>query len=341
MKRLRVLAITHESLVPPATASEAEIERAPWKMDFDVIRALRSLGHEVLVKGIGGELAEIREPIEQFDPHIAFNLLDHFDGEILFDQNVVSYLELVGMPYTGCNPRGLILARDKALSKKILTYHRIPVPEFAVFRRGRKVRRPKRLEFPVIVKSLLEQASAGISQASVVHNDEALAERVSFIHDRIGTDAIAEQYIDGRELYVGLIGNSRVQVFPVWELVFGNMSERAPRIATAKVKFDVEYQKERKIENAEAELPDEVATKIQKVAKRVFRRLDMNGYARIDIRLSADNVPYVLEANPNPQIAWRDEFAESAEKAGMEYSALIQRILNLGLSWQPRRTKVD
>lgn len=341
MKRLRVLAITHESLVPPDSATSEEVESAPWKMDYDVIQALRGLGHEVLVQGIGSELAGIREPIEKFKPHIAFNLLDHFDGEILFDQNVVSYLELMGVPYTGCNPRGLILARDKALSKKVLTYHRIPVPEFAVFRRGRKVRRSKRLQFPLIVKSLLEQASAGISQASIVHNDDALAERVAFVHDRIGTDAIAEAYIDGRELYVGMLGNARVQVFPVWELVFGNMSARAPRIATAKVKFDVEYQKERKITSAEADLPEDVAVRIQKVARRVYRRLDMNGYARIDLRLSAEGHPYVLEANPNPQIAWRDEFAESAEKAGIEYPTLIQRILNLGLAWQPRRTKVD
>ncbi len=340
MRKLRVLAITHESLVPPAEATEDEIEKAPWKMDYDVLKTLNELGHDVKTLGMSNELAPIREAIEEFDPHIAFNLLDEFDGEILFDQNVVSYLELLGVPYTGCNPRGLILGRDKALSKKLLLYHRIPVPDFAVFRRGIRVRKPKRLAYPVIVKSLIEQASAGISQASIVSSDEALAERVRFVHSKIGTDAIAESFIKGRELYVGILGNKRLQVFPVWELLFGNMAENAPRIATAKVKFDIEYQKQQEIMSAEAEgIPEETLKQIQKLCKRVYRVLDLNGYARIDLRLREDGKPFVLEANPNPQIAWRDEFAESAEKAGLSYPELIQRMLNLGLRWQPRRSR--
>ena len=340
MRKLRVLAITHITLVPPDHATEEELERAPWKMDYDVIRTLEELGHEVRTLGLGHELSPVRETIDEFRPHIAFNLLDEFDGEILFDQNVVSYLELLGVPYTGCNPRGLILARDKALSKKLMCYHRIPVPDFAVFRRGRRVRRPRKLNYPLIVKSLIEQASAGISQASVVTSDEALEERVRFIHEKIGTDAIAECFIEGRELYVGITGNKRLQVFPVWELLFGNMSEDVPRIATAKVKFDVAYQKQREIKNAEArDIPEDVLRHIQRICKRVYRVLDLNGYARIDLRLDRNGEPHVLEANPNPQIAWRDEFAESAEKAGLSYPMLIQRMLNLGLRWQPRRSR--
>ncbi len=340
MRKLRVLAITHESLVPPENPCDEEIERAPWKMDYDVLKTLHELGHRVKVLGMSNELAPIREAIEKFNPHIAFNLLDEFDGEILFDQNVVSYLELMGIPYTGCNPRGLILARDKALSKKLMLYHRIAVPDFAVFRRGLRVRRPKRLQFPVIVKSLIEQASAGISQASIVSTDEALAERVEFIHKKIGTDAIAESFIEGRELYVGVVGNKRLQVFPVWELQFGNMTGGMSRIATARVKFDIEYQKQREIKNSEATgIPEETLIQIQKICKRVYRLLDLNGYARIDLRLREDGKPFVLEANPNPQIAWGDEFAESAEKAGLSYQELIQKMLNLGLKWQPRRSK--
>ncbi len=153
-----------------------------------------------------------------------FNLLEQFHGETIYDQNVASYLELMRVPYTGCNPRGLMLARGKDLSKKLVHYHRIPVPAFAVFPMRRKVKRPTRLALPLIVKSLSEDGSRGISQASVVDTDEKLAERVAFIHEQIGTAAIAEQYIEGRELYVGVLGNDRLRVLPVWELKFGNMA---------------------------------------------------------------------------------------------------------------------
>src|SRR5439155_584056 len=132
------------------------------------------------------------------------NLLEGFDDVTIFDQNVVSHLELLKLPYTGCNPRGLLMARDKSLSKKLLAYHRIAVPEFEVCRIGRPIRRHKRLTFPLIVKSLTQEASIGISQASVVDTDEKLNERVTFIHESIGTAAIVEQYIEGRELYVGV-----------------------------------------------------------------------------------------------------------------------------------------
>ena len=146
------------------------------------------------------------------------------------------------MPYTGCNPRGLVLARGKDLSKKLVHYHRVPTPAFAVFPMGRKVKRPPRLALPLIVKSLIEDASMGIAQASVVETDEKLAERVAFIHERIGTAAIAEQYIEGREIYVGVLGNDRRRVLPIWELQFGELAQGALPIATEKVKHDLEYQ---------------------------------------------------------------------------------------------------
>src|SRR5688500_1554403 len=184
-------------------------------MEYDVIETLRELGHTVHVLGIHDDLSGIRPSAEDFEPHIVFNLMEAFADVPTFDQNVVSYLELLRLPYTGCNPRGLVLARDKGLSKKLLAYHRIPVPEFTVVRPGRKPVLPKRLRFPLIVTSLFFEASAGISQASVVENVEQLARRVRFIHDKLGTAAIVEQFIDGRELYVGVIGNERLEVFPV------------------------------------------------------------------------------------------------------------------------------
>src|SRR5262245_46413166 len=173
--------------------------------------------------GVQTELAPIRDTVEEWKPDIVFNLLEEFRGESLYAQNVVSLLELLRVPYTGCNPRGMMLARGKDLSKKLLKYHRVPVPQFAVFPIGRKVVRPKTLAFPLIVKSVNEDASLGISQASVVETDEKLAERVRFIHERIGTAAIAEEYIDGREIYVGVLGNDRYNVLPIWEVEFSQL----------------------------------------------------------------------------------------------------------------------
>jgi D-alanine-D-alanine ligase len=240
------------------------------------------------------------------------------------------------LSYTGCNPRGLLLARDKSLSKKLLAYHRIPVPEFEVFRIGRPVRRPKRLAFPLIVKSLTQEASIGISQASVVDSDEKLKERVEFIHSSIGTAAIVERYIDGRELYVGILGNQTLHALPVWELFFTNMPPEAKRIATDRVKWSVKYQKKYGIESGQArDLPEGVAEKIQHVCKRAYRALELSGFARIDLRLEDNGNVWVLEANPNPQVAKGEDFAASADKAGISYESLLQRLVNLGLRWQP------
>lgn len=338
MRKLRVLALMHDYLVPPADVTGIDVKNAKWKMEFDVTHTLEHMGHEVRALGLGGDLAPIKQAITDWNPHIVFNLMESFEGISMFDQNVVSYLELLRVPYTGCNPRGLILARDKALSKTLLAYHRLPIPEFAVFRVGRAVQRPKRLKFPLIVKSVTQESSIGISQASVVENDAALKERVRFIHHKIGTDAIVERYIEGRELYCGVIGNLKLQVFPVWELLFKKMSDENWHIATERVKWSDTYQKKHGITSALAkELPDGLSEEIQKISKRVYRTLDLSGYARIDLRLDGDGKVYVLEANPNPQLAYGEDFAESAETSGVSYESLLQRIITTGLSWRPER----
>src|ERR1700730_1801564 len=255
---MRVLALVHRHLIPPDKVEEGtDITAAAWRTEYDVITTLRDIGHEVQALGVHDDLGEIRRLVMEWKPQIAFNLLEGFDDIAIFHQNVVSHLELLKLSYTGCNPRGLLLARDKSLSKKLLAYHRIAVPEFEVFRSGRPIRRPKRLPFPLIVKSLTQEASIGISQASVVETDEKLKERVAFIHESIGTAAIAEQYIEGRELYVGILGNQSLQALPVWELFFTNMPEGAKRIATDRVKWSVKYQKKYGIDSGGAkELPD-------------------------------------------------------------------------------------
>jgi D-alanine-D-alanine ligase len=337
VNKLRILALMHRHLVPPDTIAEGtDITAAPWRTEYDVVSTLTAMGHEVRPLPVHDDLGDIRRASEEWKPHIAFNLLEGFDDVTIFDQNVVSHLELLKLSYTGCNPRGLLLARDKSLSKKLLAYHRIHVPESEVFRIGRPIRRPKRLTFPLIVKSLTQEASIGISQASVVESDEKLKERVAFIHDSIGTAAIVEQYIEGRELYVGILGNQALQAMPVWELFFKNMPEGAKRIATDRVKWSVKYQKKYGIDSGPTvDLPDAKINEIQHLCKRAYRALELSGYARIDLRLDEAGNVWVLEANPNPQIARGEDFAASAEKQGVTYEALLQRIINLGLRWQP------
>jgi D-alanine-D-alanine ligase len=337
VNRLRVLALVHRHLIPPATVEAGvDITAEPWRTEYDVISSLTAMGHEVQALGVHDDLGDIRRASCDWKPHIAFNLLEAFDDITIFDQNVVSHLELLKLSYTGCNPRGLLLARDKSLSKKLLAYHRIPVPECEVFRSGRPIRRPKRLQFPLIVKSLTQEASIGISQASVVDSDEKLKERVTFIHESIGTAALVEQYIEGREIYVGVIGNQILQALPVWELFFTNMPEGAKRIATDRVKWSVKYQNKYGIDSGPAkDLSDAVGNQIQHLCKRAYRALELSGYARIDLRLDDAGNLWVLEANPNPQIARGEDFAASAEKVGLTYEAVLQRIINLGLRWQP------
>jgi D-alanine-D-alanine ligase len=333
MKKLRILVLMDPRLIPPdSLEGHTEQQINVWKTEYDVVHTLRVAGHEVRPLGVYDELKLIRDEIEGWKPHVVFTLLEHFHGEVMYDQNVASFLELMRIPYTGCKSRGLVLARGKDLSKTLVHYHRIAVPAFAVFPIGRKVRRPPRLALPLIVKSVSEDASIGISQASVVDSDEKLAERVAFIHQRVGTPAIAEQYIEGREFYVGVLGNDRLKALPVWELSFSKMAEGAWHIATEKVKHDTGYQERRGILQGPAEdLAPELCARIQRTAKRIYRTLELDGYARIDFRLAADGTLYFLEANPNPEIAENQEFATAALHDGLSYPDLLQRIVALGM----------
>jgi D-alanine-D-alanine ligase len=270
--------------------------------------------------------------VVDFKPDIIFNLLEEFHDRPLYDQNVVSFLELIPVPYTGCNPRGMVLSRDKALTRKILSYHRIPGPDFTIFRRGRKVKRPSKLNFPLFVKSQVEEASLGISQASIVHTDEELVERVRFMHEKFHTDVIAEEYIEGRELYVGIFGDDRLTILPIWELLFANMPEDKPRIATRRVKWDAKYQEKHGISSGPAkDISPELRTKIESTCKRAYRALGISGYARMDLRLKPNGEVYVIEANPNPEIAKGEDFADAAQEFGWSYEELIKRVLSQGL----------
>ena len=337
-KKLRVILLVQEYCVPPETLEGVEDKRKEdWRTEYDVMSALRGLGHEVWTVGVRDDLGVVSEAIQDRSPHVAFNLLEQFGNNPLFLPHVVSYLELQRQTYTGCNPLGLSLSADKALAKKILTYHHIHVPRFAFFHWNRKVRRPARLRFPLFVKSTTDESSHGIAQASVVRDEEKLRERVEFIHRQNQAHAIAEEYIEGREIYVGVMGNQKLQAFTPWELTMANLPEGAPNIATRKVKWDVEYQKKIGLETHPARLDEPMMKEFVRLSKRIYRLLGLSGYARIDYRLTPDGRIYVLEVNPNPQIAHGEDFADSAEHCGLSYEALLQKILTLGMSYDPLR----
>jgi D-alanine-D-alanine ligase len=334
MTRLRVVVLCHEDLRPPDSLegySESEVDA--WRTEYDVVRALRELGHEVQVVGVSNDLSPIRSVSEGFAPHVVFNLLMEFRDVGNYQAHVTSYLELLDVRFTGCHARGILLTRDKALCKKILRYHRVPTPRFAVFPRGAAVRARRDLPFPVIVKSVDEEASLGIAQASVCSDLERLRERVEFVHRSIGTDAIAEEYIAGRELTQSILGNQRLQAFPLWELVFKNLPEGSLPIATARAKFDRAYQARIGIDSGPAnEIPAAAAERISRLCKRVYRVLGLSGYARLDLRLTAEGQIYVIEVNSTPDVKEGEDFAASAAAVGIAYPQLIQRILSLGIS---------
>ena len=336
MKKLRALVVVHASLVPPESL-EGHTEKAieEWRTEYDVTTTLRRVGHEVLCVGVLDSLTELRTAIADWKPDIVFNLLEEFDGIVTYDQHLVAFLELLRQPYTGCNPRGLLLSRDKVLSKQLLAYHRIPTPQFTLIQRGQRFKLPKRLRFPLFVKSATEDASLGIAQASVVEDAAKLHERVEFIHEQTTSDALVEEFVEGREIYVGVLGNQRLTTLPPWEMVFGSLPDSLPAIATRKVKWDKRYQAKYGITTrAASDLPENVTEQLAKQSRRIYKALHLTGYARMDFRLRADGNLFVLEANANPNLSEGEDFADSARAAGIQYQDLIARILSMGLSYQ-------
>ena len=331
-KKLKVLVLCDAIEPTPPDHSLDEYLAGDRETEADVLGAFSKLGHVTDHLVIFDSLEPLRQKLDSFQPDIVFNLADQFRNNRAFDQNIVSFLEMHGIPFTGCGSSGLTLCKHKAISKKILGYHRIHVPEFIVIPRGRRGVRPKRLKFPILIKPLKEEASYGISQASFVETDEQFRERVQFVHEKFDNDAIAEEYIEGRELYVSLLGNQRLQAFPIRELVFKEVPPDEPKIATYKAKWDEDYRERWGLQNEFAEGLDPALVRvIQQTCKRIYHLLTVDGYARIDLRLTARNEIYFIEANPNPVLAAVEDFAQSAEKAGIEYPQLMERIVRAGL----------
>jgi len=332
-KKLKVLALF--DAIRPTTIDQdltKEMKTEDWKTEANVLTALGALGYPTEHLAIFDNLDFVRQKLESFAPDVIFNLADQFKNNRGFDQNIASLLEMQGVPFTGCGATGLVLCKHKGTSKKILGYHHIHVPNFVVIPRGQRIARLKRPKFPLLVKPVKEEASYGISQASFVTSDEQFKERVAFIHESHDSDVIAEEYIEGRELYVSVMGNAKLTVFPIRELVFREVPPNEPKIATYKAKWDEEYRKRWGLQN---QFPEDLApaliAEIEDVCKRIYRLLTIEGYARIDLRLTADNKIYFIEANPNPILAEDEDFAQGAAKAGLAYPKLIDRIIGIGM----------
>ena len=232
-KKLKVLVLFDGT--SPTTVDQdfsKEMKTKDWQTEANVMAALGALGHTAEHLAIFDDVDLLRQKLETFAPDVLFNLVEQFKNNPGFDQNIVSFFEMQGLPFTGCGSTGLTLCKHKGISKKILHYHGIHVPNFVVIPRGQRIGRPKQLKFPILVKPVKEEASYGISQASFVETDEQFRERVAFVHEKYASDAIAEEYIEGRELYVGLMGNVRLTVFPIRELVFREVPPNEPKIAT-------------------------------------------------------------------------------------------------------------
>ena len=332
-KKLKVLVLFDG--VRPTKIDEdlsEELKHKDWKTEKNVMAALGKVGHTAEHLAIFDDLDQVRQKIESFAPDVLFNLVEQFKNNPGFDQNIVSLLEMQGVPFTGCGSTGLVLCKHKGISKKILSYHHIHVPHFLVIPRGQRIARLRQLKFPLLIKPVKEEASYGISQASFVENDEQFKERVAFIHEKHNSDVIAEEYIEGRELYVSILGNVRLTVFPIRELIFREVPPNEPKIATYKAKWDDDYRKRWGLKNQHADgLTQECVAQIEDTCKRIYRLLTIDGYARIDLRLTANNELYFIEANPNPHLASDEDFAQSADKAGLKYPQLIDRIIRTGM----------
>ncbi len=333
-KKLNVLMLFYSPYQKPRGYDYKEEFADPDNMytENDVFEALKNLGHDVTLLGIFDDMAPLFEQIKENKPDVIFNMMEVFNNQTHLEKNTAAVLEMLNIPYTGASSGVLFMCNNKALCKKIFTFHHIKVSRFHTYYRGKRLSMPPKFKLPAVVKPLCEEASRGISQASVTDNEAAFFERIKFIHDNMQMDAIAEEYIDGRELYVSVYGYKQITVLPPRELLFSNMPEGEPRIATYKAKWDDAYRKKWGIKSVGiSKLPEPLLKKIEDVCKRAYRALDMDSYVRFDIRVDSKDEVYIIEPNANPCIAKIDELALSAVKADMSYEDLIQKVLDLAI----------
>ena len=316
-----------------APADKAPLTRTLDKKEVEdeVAETLGKLGHDATLHVLDGSVKSLNA-IARTDCDLFFNLAESFAGNDTADYCIAAYLELLNKKYTGSGSRGLLYCQDKAVAKKILEFHGIHTPVFARSYRGR-LDFSHDLEFPVIVKPAREDGSIGIEFNAVVSSIRELMERIDWLHANFDSPVLIEEYVEGREMYVGVIGNEHPEALPVVELDLSKLPEGTPRIAGAEVKWGKGTRAYRDTKSAVAEdLPEETIAALQQTAVAVYQALELRDYGRIDMRLRPDGRVAVIEANPNPWLASKAEFAMAARKAGRNYTQLIEEITDLALA---------
>jgi D-alanine-D-alanine ligase len=332
LKRVKVFVLLDASTTLSSEELEVILETPEWKLERELVSALKKNQHDYKLFALSDSIQRLTEALVEYKPDIVFNLCEAFENNRQFESNVVSLLELLGIAYTGSSSTGLLLCKDKGLSKKILSFHRIRVPKFLVSHRSHPLRSLKGVDYPALIKPLGLEASEGISQLSLAYNEEEALARIRYLHEKLLNDAIIEEYIDGREVYVSVLGNKRVEVLPPREIFFDAIPDGEPKFATYKSKWDDSYRKRWGIKNRKAApLSAEVWEELAEMSKKIYRLFSITGYARFDFRIDANDKIYFIEANPNPSIAKEDDFAASAVDAGYPYHELIARVIDLGL----------
>jgi D-alanine-D-alanine ligase len=318
---------------PAAAGDKVPLTRTLDKKEVEdeVAEALGRLGHDATLHVLDGSQKSLHA-LARVEADLIFNLAESFGGNDTADYCIAAYLELFEKPFTGSGSRGLLYGQDKAVAKKILEFHGIHTPVFARSYRGR-LDFSHDLAFPVIVKPAREDGSIGIEFSNVVNSIRELMERIDWLHANFDSPVLIEEYVDGREMYVGVLGNDNPVALPVIELDLSKLPEGRPRIAGAEVKWGKGTRAYRDTKSAVAEgLPEDTVGLLQQTAVAVFQALELRDYARIDMRLRPDGRVAVIEANPNPWLASRAEFTMAARKAGRTYTQLIEEIVDLALA---------
>lgn len=326
--------------------TEAEGSRECDIVHGQVVRALKKQGHDVSLMCIHGDVSKLISGLNRRKPDLVFNLVESFADDMLGGlMGVAAVLDLLQIPYTGGGPGELYLQEDKGLSKKLLAYDEVLYPHFATFAKNADFETGGRLRMPLFVKPLRSDASIGIdAKTSLVHNAQELMEQVLRIHNEVNDSALAEEYIEGREFYVGVLGNQEPVAFPPVEMDFSGLPEGTPRVLDAKAKFDESSEEYQGTRAVMAELDDVMKAKMQQVALNAYRAVRVRDYGRIDLRLTDAGEIYVIEVNASCYLEEQSEFAMAAAAAGIEYGTLVNRITQLAMDrWkapkQPTRRK--
>lgn len=296
-----------------------------------IASALRENGHQVSIFAVFNDVAELVEGLKSRKPDLVFNLLESFGDDLGGDVAVAGLLNLMGVRYTGGGPGELYLRQDKALAKKALAFENIPYPHFAVFSQDADMETFGQLRMPLFVKPLCADASIGIDGDSLVRDSTSLMKRVIHIHEKIKDSALVEEYIEGREFYIGVLGNREPLALPPIEMDFSAMPEGMPKVLGSKAKWQPESVEYKSTKSVLADLPDELRARLQKTAVDAARALRVRDYGRVDLRFAETGDIYVIEVNANCYLEKESEFAVAAAAAGIEFPALVQRIVDLAV----------